>query len=214
MRNINVRVASLASAVRIKRRFDAVLTVEDPGLRKGLRFHKTPHPDHLILRFEDVDFEASDVALPHRRHVEAAIEFAREHRSGSVLIHCKAGIARSAALALAIIADRLGDGREEEAVRHLLEIRPEAVPNLLLLPMADEVLERNGRLEKAWMEIENSHGKYAHHRRLKRLILERNPTMFARPLASLELTASRILPHTLTSRAGLTRPEENVSARM
>ena len=56
---------------------------------------------------------------------------------GGLLIHCRAGISRSAAVALGLIIrgfiDR-GDGEfEEEAVGQLLELRPQAAPNALVL---------------------------------------------------------------------------------
>lgn len=194
--NQAVKVSSLATAKHSKRRYDAVLTVEDPGMRNGLRFHRTPHPDHLILMFEDVDDPVPGVALPHERHVEAALAFGREHAQGSVLVHCRAGVARSAALGLAIIADRLGPGMEREAVERLLRARPVAIPNLIVLGMADRLLGRSGRLVGAWLEVEASHPQYAEHRNLKRRMFAANPSLYAaeRPLAS---TAFRCLPHAL-----------------
>ena len=66
-------------ARRAKRRFDAVLTIEDPGLRNGLRFHRTPHPDHLVLKYEDIDFVDETIALPRIGHLQAAIDFGRAH---------------------------------------------------------------------------------------------------------------------------------------
>lgn len=198
-----IKVASLSTAAKTKRRFDAVLTLEDPSIRNGLRFHARPHPDHLILRFEDVDDLVEGIALPDVRHVEAAVAFGREHANASILVHCKAGVARSSAMALALMSDRFGDGREREAVAHLLEVRPVAVPNLIVLSFADSVLERQGRLVSAWMEVERMHRKYADHRALKREILTRNPAMFSRPMASLEITATRIYPDTLIGVPGL-----------
>lgn len=198
-----IKVASLSTATRTKRRFDAVLTIEDPGIRNGLRFHGHPHPDHLILRFEDVDDPAEGVALPDIRHVEAAVAFGREHADRSILVHCKAGVARSAAMALALISDRMGEGAEREAVANLLEVRPVAVPNLIVLSFADRVLERQGRLVEAWMEIERMHRKYPEHRALKRQILARHPAMYSRPMASLDATATRIFPDTLAGVPGL-----------
>jgi len=191
-----VKVASLATAKQTKRRFDAVLTIEDPGMRHGLRFHSFPHPEQLVLMFEDVDDPSPEIALPHESHVEAALSFGREHERGSMLVHCRAGVARSAGLALGIIADRLGPGREREAVAALLKDRPAARPNLIVLRMADVLLGREGRLFDAWMEVESSHPSFAQHRELKRQTLAQQPWLYAapRPLAS---TAWRIPSGTL-----------------
>ncbi len=53
-------VASLAQAHRHKRKWDAVLTIEDPEARPSdqLRFSANPAPTHLVLSFEDADSEA------------------------------------------------------------------------------------------------------------------------------------------------------------
>lgn len=191
-----VKVASLATARGTKRKYDAVLTIEDPGLRNGLRFHRLPHPDHLVLRFEDVDSWNADVAMADPAHVEAAIAFGRENRGGRILVHCKAGVARSSAMALALIADRMGPGKETKAVAELLSVRPVAVPNLVVLDYADKALGRDGALKAAWMEVERAHPRYAEHRRLKEETLRRNPALYARPIR-LELSATRFPPRRL-----------------
>lgn len=197
-----IKVASLSTARGAKRKFDAVVTIEDLGLRNGLRFHKLPHPDHLVLRFEDVDDWSPDIAMAHRRHVEAALRLGRTHENGTVLVHCKAGVARSSAMALALIADRTGPGRELEAVRELLSVRPVAVPNLVVLDLADEALGRKGALKEAWMEVERASSRYAEHRRLKREMLKRNPAIYSRPIP-LDLTATRFPSEALTGVPGL-----------
>jgi len=197
-----IKVASLSTARGTKRKFDAVVTIEDPGLRNGLRFHRLPHPDHLVLRFEDVDDWSCDIAMAHRLHVDAALRLARAHEGGSILVHCKAGVARSSAMALALIADRMGPGREMEAVLELLAVRPVAVPNLVVLDLADEALGRNGALKAAWMKVERASFRYAEHRRLKREMLARNPAMYSKPIP-LELTATRFGSRTLKGVPGL-----------
>lgn len=199
--DLNIVVTSLSGARRAKRKCDAVLTIEDPLYNHGLRFHKKPHPDHLILMFEDVDFYQSNIAMPDLKHVEAAIDFGREHVDHRLLVHCKAGIARSTAIALAIIADRLGKGNEPEAVKYLLQIRNEAAPNLLLLDMIDDYLNREGRLKNAWLSVENAHEHYADHRKLKREILEKNPALYREPFSCLSYSAWRYRPTTLIREA-------------
>jgi len=194
----SIQVSSLSTASRIKRRFDAVLTIEDPDIRHPLRFHNRPHPDQLVLKFEDVDTQVPGIALPHAIHVEAALDFAREHESGSLLVHCKAGIARSSAIALAIIADRFGMGKEKDSVAALLAIRPPAIPNLLVLGLADYILGRNGRLAEAWMEVENSDKEYAAVRKLKKETVERNPSLYSRE-RDLQSTIARFRPDSLVA---------------
>lgn len=194
--NGTVVVKALGPARRHKRKVAAVVTVEDPGRRNGLRFHSAPHPDHIVLRFEDVDVVDKSVALPEPGHVGVVLRFARENPDGLLMIHCKAGIARSTALALAVIADRMGEGREDEAVADLLAVRPEAVPNILMLQFADDLLDRSGRLVEAWKRIEDADPAYAEHRAEKLQILRRRPDLFAKA-GETPLPVMRFRPHSL-----------------
>lgn len=143
-----VAVGGLRQARKHKREYDAVITLEDPGCRKPLqlRFTHRPHPAHLVLPFEDVDHDDGRIRVASLEQVEKALAFGRDHASGSLLVHCYHGVGRSAATALAIIADRLGAGHEEEAVDYLLTIRPEATPNLIVTAHGDELLRRGGAL--------------------------------------------------------------------
>jgi predicted protein tyrosine phosphatase len=144
----DVVVASLSQARKHKRRFEAVITLEDPACRPSLklRFYRKPAPAHLVLAFEDVDVDTIGVRVATRVQVEQALAFAREHVASTLLVHCFHGIGRSAAMALAIMADRMGPGNEQLALERLLTIRPEATPNLVVVKLADEILARRGRL--------------------------------------------------------------------
>jgi predicted protein tyrosine phosphatase len=43
-------------------------------------------------------------------------------------------------------ADHFGPGRESEALREILTIRPEAVPNQLVVSLGDQLMARQGAL--------------------------------------------------------------------
>lgn len=143
-----IQITGVRRARRIKRKFDAVISIENPGARWGdrLRFHEHPHPPHLVLCFEDLDQPHPPIVTATEGGIQAALDFARDRPDASLLIHCHAGISRSTAIAIAIIADRLGPGREDEALSALLTLQPEAVPNLLVVQHADRLLGRNGAL--------------------------------------------------------------------
>ena len=80
--------------------------------------------------------------------VKTLIELAQNLRltMGSVLIHCEAGVSRSTAAALILYACWLGPGHEAEAMRRVLAQRPVANPNRRMVQLADQLLERDGRL--------------------------------------------------------------------
>jgi predicted protein tyrosine phosphatase len=174
-----IDIKSLARARRSKRRYEAVISIEDPRASGKLRFHRTPHPDHLVLRLEDIDHHDPELAGPDIHHVAQAVEFAREHHDKTILVHCHVGICRSTATGLAIIADRLGPGSERLAVETLLSSNPDAVPNLLMVGMADDVLQRNGALAAAWAEVEDGNADIAAYRRKKEKLLRDERYRFA-----------------------------------
>jgi len=146
-------ISALGWARRHKRDFDAVISIEDPDAKNGLRFHHNPHPDHVLLRFVDLDrplpsphCNLPKFRLAQQEHVAAALALARRNIDKKLLVHCHAGVSRSTAIALAIIAERFGAGREIQALQEILRLRPEAVPNLHVVALADALLKCNGRL--------------------------------------------------------------------
>jgi predicted protein tyrosine phosphatase len=138
-------ITDLLGARKLKRRFDAVLSLQDPHCKRGelLRFAKQPAPRHLRLRFDDIEAECE--GAPQELHVAEAFAFARAV-SGTLLVHCHAGISRSGAMSYALLAELLGPGREEEALDQLLVQRPIVVPNGRVVRIADKVMDRGGAL--------------------------------------------------------------------
>jgi predicted protein tyrosine phosphatase len=105
----------------------------------------------LRLRFEDVIEDTAWARGPTREDVQAIIGFARrvEAAEGKLLIHCSAGISRSSAAALIVLATWLGAGRETEAAERVFAISPDADPNPRMVEYADELLGRGGALTRA-----------------------------------------------------------------
>lgn len=83
---------------------------------------------------------------PMAEHMDAILSFGRRHGGERILIHCSQGMGRAPAAALAILADRLGPGREDEALSALLHLRPCAIINYRMAGLADQVLGREGEL--------------------------------------------------------------------
>ena len=83
--------------------------------------------------------------------VQRIINLAEQLRSesGTLLIHCEAGVSRSTATALIMYACWLGRGHEDEAMRRTVAQRPCAIPNRRMVALADTLLALNGRLLKA-----------------------------------------------------------------
>jgi hypothetical protein len=52
----SLHVCNRSRAARIKRRgWTGVLTFADPGQHNVPAFHRDPHPEHLVIRCEDLD---------------------------------------------------------------------------------------------------------------------------------------------------------------
>lgn len=108
---------------------------------------------HLQLWFGDVASER-DAALCNTRavseeDVRQAMEFSRAalcEPESRILLSCDYGASRSPGLAYVLMADHLGPGSEGEAFQLMLSIRETAVPNGMVIRVADAVLERGGEL--------------------------------------------------------------------
>ena len=127
--------------------FDGVITIEDSTIEDPLRVDGPCK--QLVLKFDDISLPVEGYIQPEEHHIENALLFADQVGEGLLLIHCHAGISRSSAIALAIIAKALGAGKEIEAIKTLRRINPYAHPNKLMVWMADEILNRNMKLYKA-----------------------------------------------------------------
>ena len=128
--------------------YDGVITIEDSTIEEPFRI-ETDHPPQRVIVFDDLTVPMDDYLLPEERHVRSALRFAGQWEQPSLLIHCHVGMHRSPAIALAIFADWLGEGREEEAVQELLKVARLCTPNKLVVKIADTVLGREGRLVEA-----------------------------------------------------------------
>lgn len=119
--------------------YSGVITIEEPDTDDPFRTDGVPQ---LVLQFHDIDMTMLGYVEPEPEHIQQALTFAREI-DGSLLVHCRAGVSRSTAIALAITADRLGAGNEQQAWDLLLTLRPNARPNNLIVFLADKLLERH-----------------------------------------------------------------------
>ncbi len=173
-------VCPLVQAKKHKKKFQAVLTIEDPKAKFAdqLRFTQPTDTDHLVIKFEDADSVEFGYMTATMEQVKTAIAFGRKHAEGTLLVHCLHGVGRSAACALAIIADRNGPGAEKQSVAELLAIRPTATPNLVVVAHADEILGLNGALIKALSDSESANPVKVQSRSERKKLAEENPGLF------------------------------------
>ena len=110
----------------------------------------------LVLRFDDIgipDFGRQQG--PTDDHAASVLDFARAVRARApgarIAVHCEAGRSRSAAVAIGILADELGSGREAQAVAQVLgrDVEGHMSPNPRLIRLFDVHLWRYGSLDAA-----------------------------------------------------------------
>ncbi len=101
----------------------------------------------LRLLIADVVTEEGATEEDVRRIIQLAEQLRAE--SGTLLIHCEAGVSRSTATALIMYACWLGPGREDDAMQRVMAQRPFAIPNRRMVVLADSFLAFDGRLVRA-----------------------------------------------------------------
>lgn len=109
---------------------------------------------HLHLALSDIVAPALGLALPERTHLSDLIAFVLGwDRADPMLIHCYAGVSRSPAAAF-IAACVLKPERDEFTIAQALRTAsPTATPNARLVALADQMLDRSGRMTAAIAEI-------------------------------------------------------------
>jgi predicted protein tyrosine phosphatase len=104
---------------------------------------------HLRLAFHDIVEPMPGLTAPDRELMRAVLDFGRGREDQrALLVHCWAGISRSSAAAFAIACDR-NPGFERDIAIELRRRSPSATPNRLMVRLADDLLQRDGRMVEA-----------------------------------------------------------------
>jgi predicted protein tyrosine phosphatase len=106
--------------------------------------------NHLHIDIDDIACPMDGYNHPCEEHVARLLKFVSKwDRAAPIVIHCYAGISRSTASAYAA-ACALNPGRDEAAIAwDLREASRTAMPNRLIVSLADRILGRNGRMIRA-----------------------------------------------------------------
>jgi predicted protein tyrosine phosphatase len=130
-----------------------VLSILDPEWPDPEAFRAFSPHFRAIFRFHDV-IEPGPGA-PEKADVEKILAFGRDAGPDlrHLLIHCHAGVSRSTAAMLMLLAQAHPEQGETELVDRLTGIRPQAWPNSRMIGFADAALGRGGRLTAAVSQI-------------------------------------------------------------
>lgn len=113
------------------------------------------HPAATVGLFDDVTRDHNGYVRATEAQIRSLLSLA-PHLYGRVVVHCAAGISRSSAVTLGLLAARMGPGKEDKAVQALLLIRQKTEqrgwrddgisPNPWIVELCDRVLDRHGDL--------------------------------------------------------------------
>jgi predicted protein tyrosine phosphatase len=130
-----------------------ILSILDPEWPEPEAFSAYDPHHRTTLKFHDVIEPGPGLVLPKREHVEAILDFGRSMAADAssrdnshLLVHCHMGVSRSTAAMAMLMVLSNPEGSEEEVFTRLLELRPQAWPNSLMIEFGDDLLDRGGRL--------------------------------------------------------------------
>jgi predicted protein tyrosine phosphatase len=137
--------------------FTHVISIWDPvwetrnGHQAQFRRRFSPASRVHFSYFDDIPAPMDARFAPSFEQIRKVLEFARTiEASSTVLIHCWAGISRSTAVAYAVLCQFAGPGQEAFCLGCIREIRPRAVPNSLIVTLAEIALGRDGSMFAAY----------------------------------------------------------------
>jgi predicted protein tyrosine phosphatase len=131
-----------------------VVSILDPDVGADELFRPSAMHERLELRFHDVIDDEENRVSPQPADIARLLEFGcaigkNGHAAGHLLVYCHAGLSRSTAAMVLLLAQALRPQPVEMAVERMLEIRPNAWPNLRMSEIGDTMLGCNGRLVAA-----------------------------------------------------------------
>jgi predicted protein tyrosine phosphatase len=134
-----------------------VISINSPGWPPPVML-KEHTGQTLILSFDDVIEvrRQSCYKVPSKDDVRKIIDFGQGIGPGDpTLIHCAAGISRSSAAALSILASKVSRTPEGalEAFISLLQAKQAIRPNIRMVAFADSLLKFNGALIRRYERI-------------------------------------------------------------
>ena len=126
-----------------------VLSLLAPDWPPLAAFDLYPPHRRLELRFHDVIDPGPGAVAPQPDDIEQLLQFGRDLKDtprAHLLVHCQAGVSRSTAAAILIVAQARAHRPAAEAVRAVVAYRPRAWPNLRIIEFGDALLGRGGEL--------------------------------------------------------------------
>ncbi|GAT34435.1 dual specificity phosphatase [Terrimicrobium sacchariphilum] len=136
--------------------FSHVISIWDPvWMERGnhiekLRARLTPEAKTHFTYMHDISAPTDEQVVPTAEKIAEILEFGREITdSDNLLVHCWAGVSRSTAVAYSLLCSLSQPGEEKKCLTTMRESRPQAMPNELIISLADDLLDRRGAMARA-----------------------------------------------------------------
>jgi predicted protein tyrosine phosphatase len=131
-----------------------ILSILDPDRSEPEIFQSFRPHTRQTVRLHDEITQGPGLVLPQRAHIEQVVAFGTLCSESTTagtdwLVHCHMGLSRSTAATAIMLAAIYSTEAEEMVFAHVLRLRPDAWPNLLMVTIADELLGRAGRFVSA-----------------------------------------------------------------
>lgn len=124
-----------------------VLSILDPGWPAPAALAGFGPHKKLELRFDDVTEPRPGTVPPAPSDIERMLAFGRDFGPDThLLVHCHAGVSRSAAALALLLAQAMPATPGAEIFAHILKRRPQIWPNLRMIEFGDAMLGRAGDL--------------------------------------------------------------------
>lgn len=133
-----------------------VLSILDPGWPEPEPIRNFDLERRLKLHFHDVIEPMPGWIAPERWDVELLLAFGRKlsqtaetasQANGThLLVHCHAGVSRSTASAILLLAQSNPSKPAHDIVGQVIRLRPQAWPNLRIIELGDALLGRDGEI--------------------------------------------------------------------
>ena len=135
-----------------------VLSILDPDWPVPEAFGAFGEHERLELRFHDVIEDDAGMDPPQPGHVTRLLAFGRDLLAepapdAHLLVHCHAGVSRSTASMILIVAQAQPERSAASIAQEILRLRPQAWPNLRLIEIGDAQLGRGGEIVRAAVAI-------------------------------------------------------------
>lgn len=133
-----------------------VLSILDPGWPEPEPIRNFDLERRLKLHFHDVIEPMPGWIAPERWDVELLLAFGRKLTQSAetasqangthLLVHCHAGLSRSTASAILLLAQSYPSKPAHDIVGQIIRLRPQAWPNLRIIELGDALLGRDGEI--------------------------------------------------------------------